>query len=197
MTEKYITIQGSTFPDDPYRKVKVSLNKTITTEYLPVLGELDIPTGLKLLMTAMTHMEGFRMGTRAYRTNNPGNIGNTDSGQNKAINSLKDGVKLQAEFITKIAEGRHKSYPLNKRVNLSPFRSKEIWNNLKNYGVKTGDVPGYSFTYTGQLDQFVKIYATLPRISNSYINTIVSYFSLNGIEITPVTTLQEIIKITA
>lgn len=192
---KGVSFKGSTFPDDPYRTVKVTLNSTILNEYIPALNAIpDIPKGLKCLMIAMTHAEGFRKGTRSYRTNNPGNIGNVDSGANKALKSLTDGILLQAQFLRDIAGGKKKAWPLGKFVVLKPDFSKEIANNLKAYGAKSGDIPGYSFTYTGQLDQFIKIYATLPRISNSYLNTIVSYFAKEGLTITPETKLSEIFE---
>jgi hypothetical protein len=55
-------------------------------------------------------------------------------------------------------------------------------------------LPGYQFTFTGQLDQFVKIYSTGARAGNSYINTIVSYFQMNGLSIQPQSKLQDIVK---
>ena len=195
MTEKYkdIIFDGSTFPDDKYKTVKVVLNDTIKTEYLPVLEKLPYTKGLKLLMTAMTHMEGFRKGSGSYRTNNPGNVGNTDSGANKKLVTLSDGIQLQAEHLKKIAEGRSKYYPLGKQITLKPFYSPEIANNPQ-YGLPA-NLPGYKFIYTGKLDQFIKIYSTGARVTNIYINTIVSYFAQNGITITPADKLIDIIAI--
>ena len=195
MTEKYkdIIFDGSTFPDDKYKTVKVVLNDTIKTEYLPALEKLPYTKGLKLLMTAMTHMEGFRKGSRSYRTNNPGNVGNTDSGANKKLVTLSDGIQLQADHLKKIAEGKSKYYPLGKQITLKPFYSPEIANNPQ-YGLPA-NLPGYKFVYTGKLDQFIKIYSTGTRVTNIYINTIVSYFAQNGITITPADKLIDIIAI--
>ena len=195
MTEKYkdIIFDGSTFPDDKYKTVKVVLNDTIKTEYLPALEKLPYTKGLKLLMTAMTHMEGFRKGSRSYRTNNPGNVGNTDSGANKKLVTLSDGIQLQSEHLKKIAEGKSKYYPLGKQITLKPFYSPEIANNPQ-YGLPA-NLPGYKFVYTGKLDQFIKIYSTGARVTNIYINTIVSYFAQNGITITPADKLIDIIAI--
>ena len=195
MTEKYkdIIFDGSTFPDDKYKTVKVVLNDTIKTEYLPALEKRPYTKGLKLLMTAMTHMEGFRKGSRSYRTNNPGNVGNTDSGANKKLVTLSDGIQLQAEHLKKIAEGKSKYYPLGKLVTLKPFYSPEIAKNPQ-YGLPA-NLPGYKFIYTGKLDQFIKIYSTGARVTNIYINTIVSYFAQNGITIIPADKLIDIIAI--
>lgn len=192
---KGVTFEDATFPYDRYRILPITLNPTIRNEYLPALERAlpDSPKGLKLLITAMTHAEGFRPGTRSHRFNNPGNIGNTDSGANKGFKTLEDGIRAQAEHIKKIVDGKSNPYPIGKLVVIPPFFSQEIQNNLKNYGAKSGYVPGYRFLFTGQLDQFLKIYATLPRISNSYVNIIVSYFFQNGVEIKPTTTLGEII----
>ncbi len=192
---KNVIFEGSTFPDDPYRNIAVKLDAVIKNEYLPTIEKLSPPMGLKLLMVAMTDMEGFRPGSRSHRTNNPGNIGNTDGGKNKPFPTLRAGIEAQAKHLTEIAEGKKKAYPLNKWVTLKPFYSPEIAKNPQ-YGLPA-NLPGYRFIYKGRLDQFIKIYSTGARVTNVYINQIVSYFSLNGIEITPVTTLQEIIKITA
>ena len=195
MTEKYkdIIFDGSTFPDDKYKTVKVVLNDTIKTEYLPALEKPPYTKGLKLLMTAMTHMEGFRKGSRSYRTNNPGNVGNTDSGANKKLVTLSDGIQLQADHLKKIAEGKSKYYPLGKQITLKPFYSPEIAKS-PHYGLPA-NLPGYKFIYTGKLDQFIKIYSTGARATNIYINTIVSYFAQNGITITPADKLIDIIAI--
>lgn len=193
---KGITIDGSTFPDSPYQKVNVKLNSTIINEYLPALNAAlpNEPKGLKLLMTAMTHQEGFKAGTRSYRTNNPGNVGNLDNGQNKPFKTLQEGIIAQAEHLKAIAEGKKKAYPLNKPVKLEPYFSPEIAANPQ-YGLPAY-LPGYSFTYTGQLDQFIKIYSTGARATNSYLNVIVSYFSNNGLTMTPESKLQDIIQLT-
>lgn len=190
---KNITFEGSTFPDDPYRTVQVNLNSTIRNEYLPMLNAMDLPKGLKLLITAMTHIEGFRPGTRSYKHNNPGNIGNTDNGANKGFKTLVEGIQAQAKFIQDIAAGKKAAYPIGKPVVLKPSFSQEIQNNLKTYNAKSGYIPGYRFKFTGQLSAFVKIYATLPRINNTYVNVIVSYFKQNGVEIGPESKLADIV----
>lgn len=187
-----IIFQGSTFPDDPYRTVAVNLNPEITDEYIPVLEQQPYSKGLKLLMVAMTDMEGFYKKSRSYRTNNPGNVGNTDTGANKKIATLEAGVKLQAEHIMKIVEGKHKAYPLGKAMTIKPYYSPEIAKNEKLYGIPA-HLPGYQFTYTGQLDQFIKIYSTGARATNNYIDQIVSYFAENGFEIAPSDTLSHIV----
>lgn len=192
---KGIIIGGSTFPGSPYRITPVTLNETMRKEYLPAIDRaLPVaPRGLKLLITAICHQEGFAKGTRSYRTNNPGNIGNVDSGTNRVIATLEDGIKLQADYITAVAEGKKAAYDLNKPMLISPYYSKEIAANPAAYGMDP-NLPGYSFIYTGQIDQFVKIYSTAARASNSYLNTIVSYFKINGLQITPESKLADIIK---
>lgn len=196
--EKYkgVTFPDSTFPDAPYKTVKVVLNPTIVNEYIPALQRAlpAGPKGLHLLLTAMTHQEGFKPGTRAYRTNNPGNIGNTDSGANKQLARLEDGILLQAQYINDIIAGKKSAYPMGKEVTIKPYFSEEIAKNPQ-YGLPA-HLPGYKFTFTGQLDQYVKIYSTGARATNSYINTIVSYFKDNGLTITPASKLQDIIKMT-
>ena len=192
---KNIVIEGSTFPDDKYRIVNVNLNNTIKSKYIPALEKAlpNAPKGLKSLLIAMTHQEGFTEKSRSYRTNNPGNVGNTDSGANKFISSLEEGIKLQAEHLKRIIGGLNKNYPLGKKPPIVPFYSKEIANNPQ-YGLPPY-LPGYNFIYTGQLDQFIKIYSTGARVTNSYINTIVSYFAKNGLQIFPNSNLKDIIEL--
>lgn len=191
---KDVVFPNATFPDDPYKTVSVNLNSTVTKYYLPALEKAipEKPKGLKLLITAMTHQEGFTKNSRSFRTNNPGNIGNTDSGSNKQIPTLEDGIKLQAKYFEDLAAGKKSAYPIGKIVEIKPFYSKEIANNPQ-YGLPPY-LPGYHFTFTGQLDQFIKIYATGARATNSYLNVIVSYFKQNGVMITPESKLQDIIQ---
>ena len=193
---KGVTIQGAHFPDKPISyKSRVRLNKEILNEYIPVRDRVmdGLPEGFKLLVTIMAYKEGFRKGTRSYRTNNPGNIGNTDSGANKHNGSLESGIQLQVDYITQIAEGKHRAYPMGKKKVIKPYYSPEIAKHSKLYGMSPY-VPGYEFTFDGSLEQFVKIYATGARAGNSYLSMILSYFKKNGIYITSKSRIQDIIK---
>lgn len=196
--EKYkgVTIQGSHFPDKPISyNSRIRLNSEMVKEYLPAMEKAMVGTnkGFKLLVTIMAYKEGFRKGTRSYRHNNPGNIGNTDSGANHSVNSLLNGVLLQKEYVESIVAGEHRAYPMGRRKSIKPYFSKEIAKHTKLYGMSPY-VPGYNFTFTGQLDQFVKIYSTGARAGNGYVNMIISYFKKNGIYITPQSKIQDIIK---
>lgn len=196
--EKYkgVVIEGSVFPDKPISwNARVRLNKEMVEEYLPAMERVMAgePEGFKLLITIMAYKEGFRKGTRSYRHNNPGNIGNTDSGANKTLSSLEDGIRLQKEYVESIVAGEHRAYPMGRQKFIRPYFSKEIAKHTKLYGMSPY-VPGYKFTFTGQLDQFVKIYSTGARAGNGYVNMIISYFNKNGMYITPQSRIQDIIK---
>lgn len=196
--EKYkgVTIQGSVFPDKPINpNEKVRLNKEMVEEYLPTMLRVmgNEPKGFQLLVTIMAYKEGFREGTRSYRYNNPGNIGNTDSGRNKQTGSLENGILLQKNYILSIINGEHRAYPMDKNKTIPPYFSEEIAKHTKLYGMSPY-VPGYEFVFTGQLDQFVKIYSTGARAGNSYLSMIISYFKNNGISITAQSKIQDIIK---
>lgn len=199
---KDVTILGSHFPDVPIKNnVKIVLNKEIIDEYIPARNRVmtDDTKGFRLLLTIMAYKEGFRKGTdknpptRSYRTNNPGNIGNVDSGQNVQYGTLDNGIQRQKDYILSIINNRNIAYPIGKRKLIKPFYSQEIARNQKTYGISPY-VPGYDFIFTGQLDQFVKIYSTGARAGNSYLSMIVSFFKTNGIEVNAETTLQDIIK---
>lgn len=204
-TYKDKTIKGSTFPGKPYDfNQKVILNPHIIKEYLPAFDRAipNATKGLKLLLTIMAFKEGFSpkknragvvVGTRAYVNNNPGNIGNDDAGNNVKYETLEHGIRKQQSFIQDIIDGRRKAFPMGKLKVIKPTFSEEIAKNTKNYGMSPW-LPGYEFTFTGQLDQYVKIYSTGARGGNSYLNTIISYFRANGIIITPESKIQDIIK---
>lgn len=194
---KDVTIKGSNFPDKPIKNnLSVKLTNEMINEYLPSLDKAmsDQVRGFKLLCTIMAQKEGFYAGTRSYKTNNPGNIGNTDSGANKKNNTLIDGILLQKNYILDIVGGKHSAYPMGKTKLIKPYYSPEIAKNAKSYGMSPY-VPGYEFTFTGQLDQFVKIYSTGARAGNGYLSMIVSYFKMNGIDISGESKIQDVIKI--
>jgi peptidoglycan hydrolase-like protein with peptidoglycan-binding domain len=191
---KGVTIQGSVFPDATIKyDERVRLNTEVVNEYLPEIKKMNLTKGMELLCTVMAYKEGFRKGTRSYRTNNPGNIGNTDSGANVQIKSLKDGIQRQVNYINSVANGMHRAFPQGKTVTIKPFHSAEIAKNQKAYGMSPY-LPGYKFTFTGQLDQFVKIYATGARGGNAYLSMILSFFKQNGIDLKPESKIQDIIK---
>lgn len=195
---KDMIINGSVFSGERINdEVKISFNEEILKEYIPVLDKV-VPKeqiGLKALMIIMTNKEGFNKKTKSYKTNNPGNIGNTDSGSTKGFKTLQEGVEAQMNYVLKVAWGKHKAYPVGMDVFLKPYYSKEIADNPKTYANKSPYLPGYRFRYIGQLDQFVKIYSTGARNGNSYLSMIISYFKNLGIHVTPETTLRQITEI--
>lgn len=192
---KDITIEGAHFLDDPYRITNVKLNDTVINEYLPALKQVlpNGPKGLAYLATIMTQQEGFTKGSRSYRTNNPGNISNTDAGSNHILPTLADGIKLQLKHLQDVANGLDKNYPIDKDMNIKPYYSPEIASHPE-YGLPA-NLPGYHFRYSGTLEQFIKIYSTGARATNVYINNIVSYFHINGLNILPDSKLIDIIKL--
>jgi hypothetical protein len=194
---KNMIIKGSVFSGSPINdEVKISFTKELIDKYIPALDKAvpEEMKGLKAIMVIMTSKEGFYKGTRSFKTNNPGNVGNVDSGKNNSFKTLEEGVAAQMEYVLRVANGKHPAYPLGRVKKIPPFYSKEIAANQKNYGIDPY-LPGYVFTYTGQLDQFVKIYSTGARGGNSYLSMIISYFKNLGIHVTPETTLKEIINI--
>jgi hypothetical protein len=200
MSDKYkgVIIEGSIFPDDPIKTdLKINFTKELLSEYLPVWEEVtkNDNLGLKLLMFIMASKEGFEKGSRSHDNNNPANIGNTDSGKNKYFATLREGVEAQREYVLRVAKGLHPAYKIGKLITLKPFYSKEIANNPKTYAGMSPYVAGYRFTYTGQLNQFVKIYSTGSRQRNGYLSYIISYFKNHGITITQHSRISEIVEI--
>lgn len=161
-----------------------SVSKTLKNEYIPAL-EKAVPNGskgIKLLITAQTQMEGFAPGTKSYRTNNPGNIGNTDNGGTNKFDTLDAGVKGQYDYAVKVALNQNKNYKIGARKTAPAIYDKD---SAQNY-------PGIDFTYKGTLDQYLKIYSTGARKYDTYLNLVVGYFARNGYTITGETTLKQI-----
>lgn len=190
---KDVTFEGYKFPDATVNANQaVSFSKEMKSEYIPVIDKMEIGKGVKLLATIMAQKEGFYKGTRSYRTNNPGNIGNTDSGANSSYKTLQDGIMGQVNYITRVGNGTHTAHKFGSRT-IKPYYSPEIAKNQKTYGIDPY-LPGYKFDYQGQLGAFVKIYSTGARAGNGYLSQIVSYFKQNGITITQDTTIAEIVN---
>ena len=201
-TYKNKTINGSHFPDSPIRNnVKVSFSDEIMNKYIPAWNEVIAPKGIKLLCLIMADHEGFwgksakhRIASRSFRTNNPGNIGNTDNGNNNSFPTLKAGIEAQVNYFYKIIHGTSKAFPLGKPVVLKPYFSEEIADNFETYK-KSPWLPGYKFTFTGQLDQFIKIYSTGARSGNEYLSEIISFYKNHGFDINGQTTLQQLAEL--
>lgn len=194
---------GGTFPYKINYNSRIDFNldterqKDIKDKYLTSLEGVakDKAIGLKILAVAMTYMEGYRKGTTSYKTNNPGNIGNVDSGARKKFSSLDQGVQYQLDYLESVALGISSKfrgdayrnlYPIGKVITRKPFYSREL--------KKT--VPGFIFVYDGTLEEFLKIYATGARDNNDYLNVVLSFFNtyLPG-KVTPKTKMSEIINL--
>jgi hypothetical protein len=156
-------------------------------KYLPIIDLVVEEPGLKLLALSMAYFEGYEPGTVAYKTNNPGNVGNTDEGKRRNFPNLKKGIQAQIEHILKIVDNKSRYYPVGEVVSVSPYYSKEL--------KKT--VPGFLFVYEGTLEQFLKIYATGPRDHNNYMNAVLTFFNTYYPEanVKPETKISEIIQI--
>ncbi len=109
----------------------------IAAKYIPVLNSLSAPTGLKILALAHTQIEGFYPGSKAYRTNNPGNIGTTAVGGTVGTYpTLQAGTAAQINYLTRILDGKHKAYPKGGDTTLQKYvftYAPPIENNSQGY----------------------------------------------------------------
>jgi hypothetical protein len=160
----------------------------IKTEYIPALDKA-VPNGrkgIKMLITAQTQMEGFFPGAKSYRTKNPGNIGNTDNGGTKKLDSLELGVKLQYNYVEKVALNKDPNYPVGKNKTAPGVNDRDSGQTYPSINFKP---------YKGTLDQYLQIYSTGARKYDTYVNLVIAYFKRNGHTITKDTTLKEIYDI--
>ena len=165
---------------------KVSFNKHIKERILPIINSSSYKStytkGHRMFAIVWAIKEGYKPGSRSYRTNNPGNIGNTDSGQNREIGTLQEGMDLLMDFIKQASVGNTKygsGWSFGEKK-ISPYWSKEIANTPQNYQRVNGCLPGYKGDYKGQLGFFTKRYATFSRVANSSIGKLLTIFELNG-----------------
>jgi hypothetical protein len=153
-------------------KVNVKASEIIEKEYKPALeiafpGNEVISNALKTLMTAQTQIEGFKPGTLAYRTNNPGNVGTHNAPPNpqiKTFATLDEGIKAQWNKVLKGALANTSKY----------YKSNfSIYQYLSTYAPPPVNDPA------------------------AYTNFIVSYLNSNGYPtVTAQTTLEELAKLT-
>jgi len=163
---------------------KVNVSQVLKRVYIPTLEKV-VPQGskgIKMLITAQTQMEGFAPGTKSYRTNNPGNIGNTDNGGTRKFDTLEKGILGQYNYAVDVALNKNKNYKLGARKQAPSIYDKD---SKQTY-------PGIDFKFNGSLDQYLKIYSTGARKYNTYLNLVVGYFAKNGYTITGDTTLKQI-----
>ena len=147
--------------------MKSVMSKPAMPEYEKVINTINsISKGKKYLATAQAGVEGFYPGSKSYKTNNPGNIGNTDDGKTRSFPTLKEGIVAQTE---KVVSGQG-SYKIGSKPTCA------LGNEV----------------YDGSLYQYLRIYATGARVNNNYVNAIIGYFSDNGKNITARTKMSDI-----
>ena len=156
----------------------------ITNEYIPA-RDAALPSeskGLKTMITAHAIMEGFYKGSKSYTTNNPGNIGNVDTGGTVTYSTLADGIKAQRDYVKKVASNQHTAYKLNAHI-----QKPSVTYSGTTY-------PAIDFFYNGSLEQYLKIYSTGARLNNAYVNFFINYAQKQGITIIPQTTVSQFIQ---
>lgn len=169
----YDAVSARKLSPDDIRNIVITYQgrfKYIKDEYVPA-RDAALPNaskGVKILITAHSAMEGFYPGSKSYRTKNPGNIGNTDNGATVTYQNLGDGIKKQYDHINGIVMGTNPNYKIGKSY------------------ASLGEV------YDGSLYQYLKIYSTAARQSNTYLSYMISYFKKEGYTITGTTKMSEI-----
>jgi hypothetical protein len=175
------------------------LNGYIKKDILPIINSPDYKKnytkGHRMLALVYAVKEGYTLDSASYKTKNPGNIGNTDSGARNNQNTLKDGMKLLMDYFSGKANGTERGWEFGYKK-IPPFFSKEIQNNPQNYRRPSGYLPGYEGNYYGEIGYFVKRYATFARVNNNGISGIATLFKINNYpsEINGNTKLSDLIK---
>jgi hypothetical protein len=186
-----LMIQGFDTPDTyggkAIRKAgtnsSIHMNKWVRKEILPLLESTEFKKkytkGLRMFALVKAIKEGYKPGSRSYKTKNPGNIGNTDSGANKPQSSLKVGLTLLLDYIKGAGNGTKSGWAYGPKT-IPQYYSNEIAGNPRNYQRPDGCLPGYTGNYQGQLGFFTKKYATFARVNNNTISELKTIFKYNG-----------------
>lgn len=124
---------------DEVATVTVSKGDSIKKVYEPALAKVTSTKGLKLLAEGHSVIEGFFPNTRGFRNNNPGNLAYSSllktqfgatlepanaKGERRFAKfpTLEAGIKAKINYIERIINGEHKSYP--KDPSLASYISK-------------------------------------------------------------------------
>ncbi len=169
----YDEVSSKNLSPDDIKRIVISYRgnyKYVQDVYIPA-RDAQLPNaskGVKTLITAHISFEGFFPTSLSYRTNNPGNIGNTDNGATVTYRTLGEGIQKQYDHINGIVNGTNANYKIGTTY------------------------PSIGTTYDGSLYQYIKIYATGARQNNNYLNYIISYFAKEGYIIDGHTKMSEI-----
>lgn len=178
------------------KRVPINTSKSFKELLQPEIEKSNVSKGLKILMEAHGTQEGFIMGSRAQRNNNPGNLAYSNllaqnfgalleppnpKGERRFayFSTLALGVKAKADYITRATNKQHSLYTESalkekkKKYNL-PSDPKELSLEL------------YMYTYAPPNE----------NDTENYINFIIQYFKeKNNITITRFSLLKDIISI--
>lgn len=179
-------------------KLPIRPNEDVKAEILPIINSDEYISkytkGHRMFALVWAMKEGYngpksgRPISRSYKTKNPGNIGNTDNGDNKSFNTLKEGLDLLMKFLKDASVGQGSSSFKFGQKTIQPTWSPEVANNPNSYkwylnGDKSkpiGCLPGYTGDYQGQLGAFTMIYALFSRVNNGDIAKLSAIFGING-----------------
>ena len=174
-------------PPQAYKKV--SMNSSIKNDILPIIESDEYKSkytkGHRMMALAYVIKEGYykkvpyENSSSSYKTKNPGNIGNTDSGVVSVQPNIKTGMNLLMDYFTRVATGKARNYPFGNVV-IPQFFSEDINKRYNTYRRPDGCLPGYRGNFQGELGFFVKKYATFARVNNNGITGIWTIFSING-----------------
>jgi hypothetical protein len=157
---------GIKLPYDGYTPFPAPKTDIVKNIYEPALNKAlpEVSKGIKTLMAAQTQLEGFKPGTVAYRTNNPGNVDtDTSLGRIKSFGTLEEGIQAQ-------------------------------WNRVLKGALKVDGAKSNIYLPSNTLYDYLYKYAPPPQNNpTAYTNFVINYFKTNAdIEITANTTLEQI-----
>ena len=168
---------------------KVSMNPYIKNDIFTIIESDEYKSkytkGHRMMALAYVIKEGYykkvpyENSSSSYKTKNPGNIGNTDSGVVSVQPNIKTGMNLLMGYFTRVATGKARNYPFGNVV-IPQFFSEDINKRYNTYLRPDGCLPGYRGNFQGELGFFVKKYATFARVNNNGITGIWTIFSING-----------------
>lgn len=105
---------------------EIVFSNEILKLYIPAWEKCEGAQGLKYLALIMTQMEGFEKGSRSFKEPTIREMQGIQITEQTRSSALYKLVFEQIDYLTRVANGQHKAYPLGKLKIINPYYSPEI-----------------------------------------------------------------------
>lgn len=155
-----------------------SKGKTFLNEYRPAFPA-GSTKGYQGILEGQVWVEGYRPGTVAYSSNNPGNIGtNTNAGAYRVnkFNTLTEGIQAQINLLDRVIAGTSNNYPADPTLYeyITRYDPPCFRNKTTNQFERTKSTPEEVSSYTNIVLAFLRELGITGVDGNTKLSVIVS-----------------------